>query len=74
VKNPVSIGEDSTRDIPNEVKERCRNEDNMQHVNPATTKVKKLATKLSDDCIYLVIEVPDRKYHTLLKVWSVLPC
>ena len=47
----------------NHVKQACLEESNKVLVSPTMTKVRKLANKIAHDYVYLVINIPDRKYH-----------
>ena len=73
LKNPVPlrkgpIGHRSSsdiKDVSDEVKGACLQEDNKEIVNVLETYVKDLAEEFSDDRIYFVIQIPDRKPHHL---------
>ena len=65
LKNPVPlVGEDAGSsnfsDVTHEVREACLQESNRVLVNPMNIKVQDLAEELSEDHIYLVIQIPDR--------------
>ncbi|KAN0081585.1 hypothetical protein V8E55_009209, partial [Tylopilus felleus] len=68
LKNPVPlVGEDDDHegsgnfnDVTHKVKEACLQESNRVPVNPTNTRVQHLSKEqLSDDHIYLVIQIPD---------------
>ena len=72
LKNPVPlVGEDAGHegsgnfnDVTHKVKEACLQESNRVLVNPTNTRVQDLSKEqLSDDHIYLVIQIPDREWY-----------
>ena len=63
-KGPIGHGSSSNlKDLSDEVKEACLQEDNKEIVNALQTYVEDLAEELSDHHIYLVIQIPDREWY-----------
>ena len=66
LKNPVSMVKDRSQPddvFLDRVKQACLEESNKTIVNASTTMVDQLANNVSNKYVYLVINIPDRKYH-----------
>ena len=71
LKNPPSVLVDRNQrnqpkddeGFPLAVKQACLEENNRELVNPGTIKVSELASEISQHCVYLAIDFPDRRHH-----------